>query len=65
MKNGTALQDVLFCVRRENKMNNVSFDWKSVKASILAEVIVLMWKTPETEKLDVLFHYADGTYRQW
>lgn len=41
--------------------NNASFDWKSVSVNS-AEVIALMRKH-RNEKLDVLFHYADGLYR--
>ncbi len=39
----------------------LSFDWKSVSVNS-AEVIALMRKH-RNEKLDVLFHYADGLYR--
>ena len=39
----------------------LSIDWKSVSVNS-AEVIALM-RILRNEKLDVLFHYADGLYR--
>ena len=61
-KRHSLLQDVLFLCEEWKKMETMlSFDWKSVSVNS-AEVIALMRKH-RNEKLDVLFHYADGLYR--
>ena len=62
-KRHSLLQDVLFlCEEWKIKWKQCFlFDWKSVSVNS-AEVIALMRKH-RNEKLDVLFHYADGLYR--
>ena len=61
LENGMLSECAVFCEEEEKMESMLSFDWSSVSVNS-GEVIALMRKH-RNDKLDVLFHYADGIYR--